>query len=109
MQVLEVLGRRWALRVLWELRNGPQTFRALREACDDVSPSSLNQRLAELRDLGAVVAGEHGYQLTPSGVRLSKVVLALHGWAEAMRPRAHTRSAVLPRSPKSRGRASAPR
>src|SRR5262249_37317177 len=77
------LGRRWALRVLWELRDGPLTFRALREACDDVSPSSLNQRLRELRTLGVVALRDHGYGLTPSGVQLSRILLALHRWAEA--------------------------
>jgi DNA-binding HxlR family transcriptional regulator len=82
MRALDRLGRRWALRVLWELRDGPRTFRALREACDDVSPSSLNQRLAELRALGVVALGEDGYGLTPSGVRLSRILLDLYRWAE---------------------------
>ena len=82
MRVLDRLGRRWALRVLWELRDGPRTFRALREACDDVSPSSLNQRLAELRALGVVELGDDGYGLTASGVRLSRIMLDLYRWAE---------------------------
>ena len=82
MRVLDRLGRRWALRVLWELRHGPLTFRALRQACDDVSPSSLNQRLRELRALGVVALGEDGYGLTPSGVRLSRIMLDLYRWAE---------------------------
>jgi len=82
MRVLDLLGRRWALRVLWELRDGPRTFRALREACDDVSPSSLNQRLTELRALGVIDLGDAGYGLTPPGVRLSRIVLDLHRWAE---------------------------
>lgn len=82
MRVLDLLGRRWALRVLWELREGPRTFRALREACDDVSPSSLNQRLTELRALGAIELGDAGYGLTPAGLRLGRIVLDLHRWAE---------------------------
>ena len=82
MRVRDALGRRWALRALWELRDGPRTFRALREACDDVSPSSLNQRLTELRALGVVALGEDGYGLTPSGVRLSRLLLDLSRWAE---------------------------
>lgn len=82
MRVLDVLGRRWALRALWELRDGPRTFRALREACDDVSPSSLNQRLTDLRALGVVALGEDGYALTPSGIRLSRILLDLSRWAE---------------------------
>jgi DNA-binding HxlR family transcriptional regulator len=99
MRVLDALGRRWALRILWELRKGPLTFRALRDACDGVSPSSLNHRLADLRALGVVVRGDRGYGLTPPGARLSKIVLALHRWAEARallrRPRPAT--AKLPR------------
>jgi len=83
MRVLELLGRRWSLRVLWELRDGPLTFRALREACDDVSPSSLNQRLTDLRALGVVERGEDGYALTRQGARLGQIVLELHRWAEA--------------------------
>lgn len=82
MRVLDLLGRRWALRVLWELRDGPRTFRALRAACDAVSPSSLNQRLSELRGLGAVELGDDGYRLTPSGVRLVRILLELYSWAE---------------------------
>src|SRR5262249_23052662 len=71
MKVLDVLGRRWSLRVLWELRDGPLNFRALRAACDLVSPSSLNRRLAELRELGVVEAREDlGYSLTPAGGEL---------------------------------------
>ncbi len=82
MRVMERLGQRWALRVLWELRQGPLTFRALREACDDVSPSSLNQRMRELRALGVVELGNDGYGLTPSGVQLSRILLDLSRWAE---------------------------
>lgn len=82
MRVLDVLGRRWSLRVLWELRAGPRTFRALREACDDISPTSLNQRLADLRDLGAVEHGDDGYSLTAAGTQLGKILLDLNAWSE---------------------------
>lgn len=92
MRVLDLLGRRWALRVLWELRDGARTFRALREACDDVSPSSLNQRLRELRGLGVIARGDAGYALTRPGVDLSRLLIALSRWAQgalggARRPR----------------------
>src|ERR1051325_5787968 len=82
MRVRDALGRRWALRALWELRDGPRTFRALREACDDVSPSSLNHRLADLRAPGAVLRGEDGYALSKPGARLSRILLELHRWSE---------------------------
>lgn len=82
MALLDALGRRWALRVLWELRGGAQTFRALREACDDVSPSVLADRLAELRELGFVDATEDGYVLTSDGVQLGELLQPLDAWAQ---------------------------
>jgi DNA-binding HxlR family transcriptional regulator len=104
MRVLDLLGRRWALRALWELRDGPRTFRALRRACDDVSPSSLNQRLAELRALGVVALGEDGYGLTPAGSELSRIMLALSRWAD---DRLGPTRPALPRSAASRAGAHA--
>lgn len=93
MKVLDVLGRRWSLRILWELRDGPLTFRRLREACDDVSPSSLNQRLADLRELGVVECRDEGYGLTTSGQELGRVLLALCQWAESRSPARTSRRA----------------
>jgi DNA-binding HxlR family transcriptional regulator len=93
MRVLDVLGRRWSLRILWELRDGPLTFRGLREACDDVSPSSLNQRLADLRELGVIEPRDQGYELTPSGQELGRILLALYEWAEPRPPGARARAA----------------
>src|SRR6201999_3157070 len=66
MALLDLLGRRWALRVLWELRTGESlTFRQLQARCAEVSSSVLNDRLRELREAGIVTAGRgHGYALT---------------------------------------------
>ncbi|MCB0279654.1 MAG: helix-turn-helix transcriptional regulator [Calditrichaeota bacterium] len=64
MRLMDVLGKRWTLRILWELRNQSVTFRELRERCDDVSPTSLNSRLKELRELNLVVHSESGYEHT---------------------------------------------
>ena len=54
VELLELLGRRWALRILWELREGPAAFQALQARCDSMSPSVLSQRLAELREAGLI-------------------------------------------------------
>ena len=81
MELLDVLGRRWTLRVLWELRQGPVTFRALRERCDDVSPSVLAERLAELRELALLDLDDHGYALTAQGRSLGELLLPLEAWA----------------------------
>jgi DNA-binding HxlR family transcriptional regulator len=81
MVILDALGRRWALRVLWELREGSQSFRALRERCDDLSPTVLNDRLAELRELDLVEASDEGYALTPRGAELGALLVPLDAWA----------------------------
>jgi len=83
MALLDALGRRWSLRVLWELRNGPLSFRRLRTACDGASPTVLNTRLKELRALGLVVAGPEGYALSDDGRSLSAHLVALDRWSEA--------------------------
>ncbi len=54
MVLLDLLGRRWSLRILWELRERPLTSRALRAACDEASPTVLQARLSELREAGFV-------------------------------------------------------
>jgi DNA-binding HxlR family transcriptional regulator len=91
MAALDLLGRRWALRVLWELRDGrPASFRELRERCDSMSTSVLNQRLRELRDAGLVETGEGGYKLTPTGAQLHAALTPLDTWAKRWARRSGT-------------------
>jgi DNA-binding HxlR family transcriptional regulator len=80
MVALDALGRRGALRLLWELRDGPLTFRALQTACD-TNPGSLNTRLKELRQLRIVEHGNSGYFLTAHGLSLMKALEPLQSWA----------------------------
>jgi DNA-binding HxlR family transcriptional regulator len=83
MALLDLLGRRWTLRIIWELRNGALTSRALRTVCDQASPSILQTRLTELREAEFVelVQGE-GYALTGWGKDLLENFLPLHRFAE---------------------------
>lgn len=83
MTLLDLLGRRWALRILWELREEGATFRVLRERCGDPSPSVLNDRLAELREIGIVESPEEGgYVLSASGRSLLPMLAALDAWSK---------------------------
>jgi DNA-binding HxlR family transcriptional regulator len=67
---------------LWELRDGPLGARALRERCDDMSPSVLYERLGELRDSGLVAQdGDHRYALTDIGQALGTALEPLDRWA----------------------------
>jgi len=82
MVLLDLLGRRWALRIMWELRNEPLTSRALRTACDEASPTVLNERLKELRGADFIELGDAGYALTALGRELSEKLMPLHHFAE---------------------------
>jgi DNA-binding HxlR family transcriptional regulator len=83
MALLDLLGRRWVLRVLWELREEPAaSFRDLQQRCGNVSSSVLNERLRELREAGIVSAGEpSGYELTDEGRRLLSALAPVDEWA----------------------------
>ncbi len=83
MALLDLLGRRWTLRVIWELRGEPLTSRALRTACGGISPTVLQERTNELRDAGLVeLADATGYALTSLGRELLDKFLPLVAWSE---------------------------
>src|SRR6516225_5473612 len=82
MALLDLLGRRWALRVIWELRDGGRvSFRALQTRCGGLSSSVLNDRLAELRGAGVVSQAPGGYALTEEGATLLDAYPPLEAWA----------------------------
>jgi DNA-binding HxlR family transcriptional regulator len=86
MALLDLLGRRWSLRILWELRDAALTSRALRTACDEASPTVLQARLSELREAGFVELGDGGgYGLTTQGRDLCETFMPLHRFAERWR------------------------
>ncbi len=83
MALLDLLGRRWSLRILWELREEALTSRALRVACGDASPTVVQQRLSELRDAGFIEKRDQGgYGLTALGKDLNQTFLPLYLFAE---------------------------
>ena len=82
MALLDLLGRRWVLRLVWELRDQPRRFRDLQDAIG-ASPTIVNTRLADLRAAGLVELDEAvGYRLTALGQELLRLVLPLHVWSE---------------------------
>ena len=81
LALLDLLGRRWALRILWELRQEPATFQALQTRCDSMSTSVLSQRLTELRDAQLVEKHVDGqYALTEQGSRLLARLDGIDDW-----------------------------
>lgn len=82
MQLLDLLGRRWTLRIVWELREEPKRFRDLQDLIG-ASPTIVNTRLAELREAKLVELDESvGYRLTALGRELLQLFLPLHTWSE---------------------------
>lgn len=83
MVLLDLLGRRWVLRVLWELRDGELTFVTLRRAAGGLSQSVLTLRLAELKQANLVEAvPSGGYRLTAHGQGLVREMSRLDRWAD---------------------------
>ncbi len=80
--LLELLESRYALRVLWALKDGhPQTFRLLQDSVGSITPNTLNTRLKELRAAGLLGHGTSGYVVTPLGADLLKRLNELQAFA----------------------------
>jgi DNA-binding HxlR family transcriptional regulator len=83
MAAMDLLGKRWALRILWELRNGASGARALQEACDAMSSSVLYERLRELSDAQLIRQTANGaYELTRLGASLQDALSPLDDWSK---------------------------
>ena len=82
MAAMDLLGRRWALRIVWELRGEPLGARALRSRCDRMSSSVLYERLEELTGAGLIARDDNGdYLLTDLGAALGPALESLSSWA----------------------------
>lgn len=87
-QLLALLESRYAIRVLWALRDGhPQTFRLLQDSVGGITPNTLNTRIKELRECGLLEHGSDGYTVTLTGQdllkRLSDVQAFANRWVAA--------------------------
>jgi DNA-binding HxlR family transcriptional regulator len=84
MAAMDLLGRRWALRILWELRHGPMGARELLGQCQGLSSSVLYERLRDLQSAGLVGKPDgSGYELTEIGATLGHALRPLDAWANA--------------------------
>jgi DNA-binding HxlR family transcriptional regulator len=80
-ELFELLGRRWTLRILWELRDRTLSFNDLRRAVGGMSQSVLVTRLTELFGAGLVADVPGGYRLTSDGASLARELASLESWA----------------------------
>lgn len=81
MALFDLLGRSWALGIMWRLSDGPATFRQIQERCENLSPTVLNKRIKELRASGFLEHTNSGYQLTQNGLELFELLKPLGGYA----------------------------
>ena len=89
-QLLALLESRYAMRVLWALRDGhAQTFRLLQDSVGGITPNTLNTRIKELREAGLLTHGPDGYLLTAQGAELARRLGELPAFAQrwARKPR----------------------
>lgn len=83
MAALDLLSRRWVLRIIWELRQEPRGFRKMQALCDRMSPNTLSTRLRELREAGIVAHDDDGnWALTDLGRKLGPSLKALSTWSQ---------------------------
>lgn len=81
-QLLELLESRYAMRVLWALKDGhPQTFRLLQDSVGKITPNTLNTRIKALRTAGLMNHGNDGYIVTAMGTDLLKRLNDLQAFA----------------------------
>ena len=81
MALFDLLGRTWAMGVLWQLQDGPYTFRELQDRCESISPSILNRRIKDLREADLVERTLTGYQLTTRGQSLIALLRPFGDWS----------------------------
>src|SRR5262245_11358553 len=110
MAVLDQLGRRWYLRVTWELRDEPLSFRELQRRCGMASPNILATRLSEGVEAGTIERDDQGrYALSGRGRELGAILLELDSWANRWAKQLRTkpgrrRSPSTPVRPRKRAR-----
>ncbi|GAB5526580.1 MAG: hypothetical protein Roseis2KO_44520 [Roseivirga sp.] len=81
MALFDLLGRSWAMGILWNLNAGPLNFRQLQAKCETVSPGVLNTRLKELRQAFLITRSADGYILTETGESLFALLHPLGKWS----------------------------
>ncbi len=82
MALFDLLGRHWAMGIVWNLGKGPCTFRVLQARCETVSPTVLNKRIQELRAAKIIKDSPEGYYLSPLGFALRDLLLPLGKWSK---------------------------
>lgn len=89
-KMLDLLGNKWSLRVMYDMLEGPRRYNQLQRNVDGISYKMLTQTLRQLEDANLVHREEHNvmpphveYTLTPLGVGLLQEAMRLVHWGFA--------------------------
>ena len=81
MALFDLLGRRWAMGIVWQLSDGCLSFSELQNQCTTISPTILSRRLKDLREAGLIERTLEGYKLTDMGMTLFKILEPFQEWS----------------------------
>ncbi|OGR15465.1 MAG: transcriptional regulator [Desulfobacterales bacterium RIFOXYA12_FULL_46_15] len=81
MALFDLLGRRWAMGIIWQLSDGPLSFSELKKRCDSISPTILSVRIKDMTEAKLIERTLDGYMLTLSGEELTKILKPFGEWA----------------------------
>jgi len=83
MALIELLSKKWVLRILWELRQSPCTFRELQARCGDISPTTINKRVKDLHEAKLLdKSTERGYCLSEMGDEFIDLFAPIYQFSE---------------------------
>ncbi len=81
MALFDLLGRRWAMGIVWQLSDGCLRFNELQGRCTTISPTILSRRIKDLSDAGLIEKTLDGYRLTAAGRELFNILEPFQDWA----------------------------
>lgn len=81
MAIFDLLGRRWAMGIVWQLSDGPLSFSELKSRCDAISPTILSTRIKDLAEARIIERTLDGYRLTKIGQELFAILEPYQAWA----------------------------
>jgi DNA-binding HxlR family transcriptional regulator len=88
---IEFIGRRWMGIIVYTLMDGPKRFHEIAASIPGISDRLLTERLNELVKEGLVTKTQLAsskkieYELTPKGLALKEVIVAIRNWTEQYR------------------------
>jgi len=81
MALFDLLGRRWAMGIVWQLSEGPLPFVELQRRCGSISPTILSARVKDLRQAALIEQSLDGYRLTALGEGLFRILKPFKEWS----------------------------